>query len=351
MKAANCWRSAHASLLPGQQHVPVEMELVDCLHCGGIDLETVVIAPDYLTRIGGNFRVVRCRNCQLAFTNPRPVNHAQARFYPTNYAPHLEPESAGTALGSWRRTLEHSALRHRFGYPPGIRDARTALQSLLARGVFRRARDRQHWIPFRVPGRLLDFGCGADDFLPLMRDYGWQVEGLDLFPNVIEALRRKRGIRAHLGTLPHPDIRPASFDAITMRHSLEHVPFPKEVLGAASDALRAGGIVVVGVPNFASWSFRHFQQNWTGLALPRHLTHFSPLTLCRMAESVGFRVLWIEQIGRDGRIRKSARIATHNRSSDRWARALRWKSVAGLVARWTELTGQGDSLRLIAEKV
>jgi len=180
-----------------------------------------------------------------------------------------------------------------------------------------------------------------------MRDYGWQVEGIDLFPQVVDALRRKAGIRAHVGSLPHPDIRAESLDAITMRHSLEHVPFPKDVLKAAAEALRTKGIVVVGVPNFASWSFQHFHQNWTGLALPRHLTHFTPSTLCYMVEAAGFRVLSIEQIGRDGRIRKSARIATQaGRPS-----MLRWKSLAGLVARWTELTRRADSLRLIAEKI
>ena len=135
-----------------------------------------------------------------------------------------------------------------------------------------------------------------------MRDYGWRVEGIDLFPQVVDAVRRKPGMRAHLGSLPHPDIKPGTFDAITMRHSLEHVPFPKDVLQAAAGTLRSGGVLVVGVPNFDSWSFQHFQQNWTGLALPRHLTHFTPTTLCRMAEAVGFRTLAIEQIGRDGRI-------------------------------------------------
>jgi SAM-dependent methyltransferase len=345
--AANSWQLPQASRSAGQPLVPVEMESVDCLLCGSGDHETIVITHDHLTRIGGNFRIVRCRNCQLAFTNPRPTDRARGLFYPADYAPHLEPESNRAHLANWRRTLEFAALRHRLGYPSRSPDRWTALKSVAARAVFRRRRDRQHWIPFRSPGRLLDFGCGADDFLALMRDYGWHVEGVDLFPQVVDALRRKAGIRAHVGSLPHPDIHPESLDALTMRHSLEHVPYPKQVLKAAADALRMEGIVVVGVPNLASWSFKHFQQNWTGLALPRHLTHFTPPTLSRMVEAAGFRVLSIEQIGRDGRIRKSARIATKSGQPS----VLRWKTLAGLVARWTELTGQADSLRLIAEKV
>jgi SAM-dependent methyltransferase len=345
--AANSKRLTQVSPLPGQPHVPVDLESVDCLLCGGGDHETVLITHDSLTRIGGNFRVVRCRDCQLAFTNPRPTDRDRGLFYPADYAPHLEPESGRSQIASWRRTLEYAALRHRHGYPSRSPDGLTALKAAAARAVFRRRRDRQHWIPFRSPGRLLDFGCGADDFLALMRDYGWQVEGVDLFPQVVDTLRRKAGIRAHVGSLPHPEIHPQSLDAITMRHSLEHVPFPKTVLNAAADALRTGGIVVIGVPNLACWAFKHFQQNWTGLALPRHLTHFTPPTLCRMVEAAGFHVLSIEQVGRDGRIRKSARTATLAGQPS----VLRWKALAGLVARWTELTGQADSLRLIAEKV
>ena len=166
---------------------------------------------------------------------------------------------------------------------------------------------------------------------------------------VAEALAR-RGFRAHLGSLPHPDIPAASFDAVTMWHSLEHVPRPLDVLRAAASALRPGGILVVGVPNFASWSSRHFHQDWFGLALPRHLTHFTPATLGQMVESAGFQVASIDQTPRDGWIRKSARRALKRRDNPGTARLLRRRWLAMPVARWTEFTGQADSIRLIAEK-
>jgi SAM-dependent methyltransferase len=329
----------------------VELETVDCLLCGDREHETVIVAGDQLTQIGGHFRVVRCHRCQLAFTNPRPTAGSLGLFYPADYAPYSENEPSGRLGASWRRALEIGLLRHRFGYPPQPSDARAALTSWVARAVIRRPRAQEHWFPFRAPGRLLDFGCGTAEFLTKMREYGWNVEGLDLSPRVVDALRQNSGCRAHLGTLPHPDIPASSVDAMTMWHSLEHVPFPQEVLRAASDALRTGGILAVSVPNFASWSFRQFHEHWQGLALPRHLTHFTPLTLRRMVEAVGFRVLSVDQVGRDGWIRKSARRALQSRDHAGWTRVLRWKWLASSVARWTELTGQADSLRLIAEKV
>jgi 2-polyprenyl-3-methyl-5-hydroxy-6-metoxy-1,4-benzoquinol methylase len=330
---------------------PVELETVDCLLCGGSEQETVIVAADALTRIGGNFRVVRCRDCRLAFTNPRPTARSLGQFYPADYAPHWKREADGQPRGRLRRSLEFALLRRHYDYPPQPAGGLTAITSAFARVVIRRTRAREHWIPFRAPGRLLDFGCGSGEFMKQMRDYGWNVEGLDLSPGIVEALRERGIFRTHLGTLPHPDIPAAAFDAITMWHSLEHVPDPRDVLRAATDALRAGGVLAVSVPNFASWSFRQFQDHWTGLGLPRHLTHFTPQTLCHMVESTGLRVLSIAQVGRDGFIRKSANRAVQAHWGPTRFRILRWKGLASLVARWTELTFQADTVRLIAEKV
>jgi 2-polyprenyl-3-methyl-5-hydroxy-6-metoxy-1,4-benzoquinol methylase len=221
---------------------------------------------------------------------------------------------------------------------------------MAARVVIRRTRSRERWIPFRAPGRLLDFGCGAGEFVRHMRECGWNAEGLDSCPRMVEVLRQKGQFRVHLGTLPHPDLPAGSLDAVTMWHSLEHVPFPQQVLEAAAQALRRRGVLGITVPNFDSWSLRHFEGDWFGLALPRHFTHFTPSTLRRMIEAAGFRVLLIEQVGRDGWIRKSARALANNERGPKRLSGLRSKALAALAARWTELTGQADSFRLVAEK-
>jgi len=328
---------------------PIEMESVNCPNCGSSRHETVLVAEDILTHLGGTFRIVRCHDCQLAFTNPRPTAESLDQFYPADYSPHFEKESE-RAHGRWKRRLELALLRRYYGYPPQPTGPLTALASTAARVVIRRTRSRERWIPFRAPGRLLDFGCGAGEFVKQMRDYGWSAEGLDFSPRMVEILRQKGDFPAHLGTLPHHDIPAASLDAVTMWHALEHVPFPQQVLQAAANALRRRGVLGITVPNFDSWSLHQFQQDWFGLALPRHFTHFTPSTLRRMIEVAGFQVLLIEQVGRDGWIRKSARTLAMNERVPKRLALLRSKPLAALVARWTELTGQADSFRLVAEK-
>jgi 2-polyprenyl-3-methyl-5-hydroxy-6-metoxy-1,4-benzoquinol methylase len=324
----------------------VELESVDCLHCGGRDHETIIVAGDHLTGIGGHFRVVRCRSCQLAFTNPRPTARSIGHFYPESYVCYAERESPRrTAL---QRPFLRALLRTNYGYPPQPTRWADTTMAAIGQAFFRGMRRRASWIPYRMPGRLLEFGCGAGHFMKQMREYGWTVEGVDVSREMAERLHSE-GLRVHVGTLPHSDLRPASFDAVTMRHSLEHVHSPREVLRAAWDVLRKGGLLAVAVPNLASWSFRHFQHDWQPLELPRHLTHFTPQTLSMMVESERFRILSIEQISKAKTLRKSAERATKSRSSWR-RRVLRFGAINHPMALWLQRTGQADGFQLIAEK-
>ncbi len=79
-------------------------------------------------------------------------------------------------------------------------------------------------------GRLLDFGCGAGGLLQQLHRLGWHVTGLDVSPRMVRHVRDRLGLPAFEGTLPHPDLTPGSFDAITMAESLEHVHDPLGVL-------------------------------------------------------------------------------------------------------------------------
>ncbi|MGE3315142.1 MAG: class I SAM-dependent methyltransferase [Planctomycetaceae bacterium] len=349
MSTLRAFESHRAVTLP--QESSVELEAVDCLLCGGQDHETVIVASDPVTKIGGNFRVVRCRDCGLSFTNPRPTINSIGRFYPDSYGPYTGRDEDALTTGGWRHTLTQAVMRADFGYPPAAPiDLKTRMLALAGRMTMRRSRQRQSWIPFRAPGRLLDFGCGAGDFLKRMRELGWTVEGMDFSEKVAREIFDSSGIRVHLGSLPHPDIRPEQFDAVTMWNSLEHVHQPREVVRAAGQALRRGGLLVVGVPNFESWSYEHFRDSWYALELPRHLTHFTPETLCETVCREGFKVLSIQQIARAGCLRKSARRATASGSRPAWLRAARWKPWGLMLADYSERIGRADFMRVIAEK-
>ena len=115
------------------------------------------------------------------------------------------------------------------------------------RGSFRKP---PLWKPYHPPeawlaaligrGRLLDFGCGAGAFLERMHRQGWEVTGMDASPEMVEEIRTKLRFRVLVGTLPHPELTPESFDAVSMWHALEHVHQPRETLYEAWRLLSPG---------------------------------------------------------------------------------------------------------------
>jgi 2-polyprenyl-3-methyl-5-hydroxy-6-metoxy-1,4-benzoquinol methylase len=328
----------------------VELEHVACPLCGETDFDTIVQTHGFDTDLAGDFRVVQCTRCGLGYTNPRPTQSSIGQFYRPDYGPHEGHDWDDGWRGRWRRRLEHAVLRSDFNYPPQPSDAWTRAAALLGRAWFRSRRQRATWVPYRGAGRLLDFGCGGSSFGRQMKEYTWTVEGLDRSALVATKVERELGIRVHVGTLPHPDVPPSTFDAITMWSSLEHVHDPRQVVGAARDALRPDGILVVYVPNLAGWSFHAFREAWLGLDLPRHLTHFTPETLRDLLDREGFRVRQLHQIGRDGWLRKSARRARRLGVGSQWSRACAWKPIALARSRWTELTQRADSILALAER-
>ena len=63
------------------------LELAPCSLCGGTQTETLYAGCwDRLLGTPGRFDVVRCTDCGLARTNPRPTREAIGRHYPDSYA-------------------------------------------------------------------------------------------------------------------------------------------------------------------------------------------------------------------------------------------------------------------------
>ncbi|HEX5269290.1 MAG TPA: class I SAM-dependent methyltransferase, partial [Gemmataceae bacterium] len=289
--------------------------------CGGSRWTPILEAPD--SAPGGTglwFAVVQCLDCGLCFTNPRPSPETIGQFYPTAYGPH-RPPSARQPSG-------------RFRLPLPWRGPRKGHQGLRWHGQ----------------GRLLDFGCGSGSFLLRMHRQGWRVTGVDLSRAAVGHVRGELGLPALLGSLPHPDLRPASFDVITMWHSLEHVHRPMAVLEEAYRLLVPGGQLLVAVPNIESLAFRWFGSAWYALDLPRHLTHFAPWSLRMMLENVGFTVGRIRMVPHNNWLHTSAKLSAGSRGSPRWHRLFTARPLSRLATWYCYLTSQSDAMIVTAQR-
>src|SRR5262245_34431657 len=75
----------------------VELEDRPCpLGCQRGD-SLVLEGMDRINHVPGIFRIVRCNNCGLMRTNPRPTPVTIGAYYPDHYAPYLAAEHTAAA--------------------------------------------------------------------------------------------------------------------------------------------------------------------------------------------------------------------------------------------------------------
>lgn len=300
----------------------LQWEESHCPLCGRGDAELRAEGtdPTPATGAGLRFAVVQCRHCRLTFTNPRPTEHTIGRFYPGDYRPHAPRGKRSIRLPSpfWSRF---------FGRPCPER------------------RGRLDWVG---SGRLLDFGCGGGSYLRRMSELGWRVTGMDASELAVERVRGDLECDVHLGSLPHPDLPPGSFDVITMWQSLEHVHRPREVLRAAFELLRPGGKLIAAVPNIDSLPAAWFGEHWIGLDLPRHLTHFTPASLSQMLLAAGFRVRSMRGLVHYHWLQTSALRAVQAGPAGLFQRLLQFRAIARLVAWGCYALGRAECVVAVA---
>lgn len=203
------------------------LETVDCPLCGssrfrklGIRGNREHFGADPNTEPHVVTDVVRCLQCDFIYTNPmiRGLEHLEADHY-------ADPARYEASAGNDAARMFASRL------------------GLIAR--------------HKEPGLLLDVGCGKGEFLEEARKRGWRVAGVEPSEGLCAYARSTYVLEIHHGTLDstHP-AAPASLDAVTLNHVLEHVDRPDALLRAIRPLLKPTGILFVEVPNCDSYLLR-----------------------------------------------------------------------------------------------
>jgi SAM-dependent methyltransferase len=161
----------------------------------------------------------------------------------------------------------------------------------LRRALKRDEDDRPRWI---------DLGCGQGEFCALLREWGWDVEGVDGSPGAVEACRA-RGIDATLADVlayleTRPDDPVAGVSAIQL---IEHLPRRSWVhlFEEIHRALAPGGAFLLETINgqnpdaIADYFIADVTHTWPG----------HPETLRLMAEHAGFEEIDIRFLHDDHR--------------------------------------------------
>lgn len=105
-------------------------------------------------------------------------------------------------------------------------------------------------------GRALEVGCGAGRIAIALARRGFQVDGLDLAPRVIERaadLAASDGVAARFFVAdfskPDPRFPDGTYDLVVCSEVLEHVEPWQEVVDNIARVLKPGGLLVLTTPN------------------------------------------------------------------------------------------------------
>lgn len=277
------------------------MEKTDCNLCGSG--EAVPVCEPRERLLGEEtFSVVRCLQCGLLYTNPRPSKGEMGKYYPPAYSAFqvtipLRLFPAGTsARVEIKNFLRRKILALYYGYFGGshLPDPVCALLRVLLLPLKYRVGSS---FPARVEGgRALDVGCGAGQYLSWLRELGWEVQGVEADEKTARLAGEKLGLEILSGDFETIPLQENRFDVVTLWHSLEHMRDPLGTLQKVFRILREGGKVLIGIPSAVSLEARLFRSSWWGWEVPRHFYHFSPNTVSAVLKNAGFREIRIEHL-------------------------------------------------------
>lgn len=273
-----------------------------------------------------------CTKCHVAFQHPIPDMATIATFYPSSYGIYDE-NTRFRKLSSLRRAILHHARGYRhLTVSWGAR----VLAAVVA--PFMRS-DTPHFVP---GGTILDVGCGNGRYMNTMRSLGWQVQGVELSEDGVRACRLA-DLSVHHGDLVSAHFADASFDLITARHILEHVPEPHRFFAELARILKPTGTLVIETPNAEALGRAWFGANWYANDVPRHLILFSPSSLEFLAANHGLECTDISQQTTPKIVLNSIDYAIGTRG--RPSKKVRWRRLlARFYVRSAERHERGDTL-------
>lgn len=152
---------------------------------------------------------------------------------------------------------------------------------LTSRSVCLLSRMREEF-PLPEHGRLIDVGCGNGAFLRSFHRFHphWKLAGTE-FNNInkeaVEAIPQVEALYTE-----GVDKIPGQFDAASLVHVLEHIPYPGPLLDALCQKLSPHGLLIVDLPDY--------QLNAFDFVVADHCTHFTESALIRYLAARGFAV-------------------------------------------------------------
>lgn len=136
---------------------------------------------------------------------------------------------------------------------------------------------------------LLDIGCGSGWSSDFWRRKGAIVEAVEPSLARCEYARRQYGLTVHNCYVEELNL-PGKFDVVVLRHILEHLEHPAEIVNSVRNLLKDDGVILLVVPNINCIGRKLFGRHWEWV-LPWHCNFFTPKSIVKLTELCGFEAV------------------------------------------------------------
>lgn len=232
---------------------------VHCPICGREGCEPYMKCTDRLVS-SESFELYQCPDCNMVFTVNPPAESDMRQYDRFKQKIRLY-EKQETLTGWLHYRIKIYMLRHKAEF---VRK-----------------------MSYRHTGSLLNYGAEAGFFSDAMEKRGWKVTSVEKYHEqrvfALEMFHHRMIDESDMEQL-----RPDTFDVITMWHVFEHQYHPDALLDRFHELLKPGGVLIMACPNIESNDARHYGADWAAYNVPRHLLHFSPTTLNNLVSKHGF---------------------------------------------------------------
>jgi len=252
------------------------MEKINCDLCGSSSSAIIAKQTDLIHKSTTElFNVVKCHDCGLNYTNPRPDTDQIGSYYSDSYTFHhnkgIKAFVKNSILGSIIFFVANSPLSYIFSIVPTISNfLGSQIRPSIKDPVLKLIKNNSI-------KNFLDIGCGSG-----INAHFWGKESslmklkrnLDVYGCEIDQLSREylNNNGVHCWSNISQIDNEKKFDIIRMNWSLEHAHYPSEYFEFFKNHLTKNGKVIIGVPNSKGLLY---QMEPNALELPIHLHHFS----------------------------------------------------------------------------
>ena len=270
-----------------------DFSYVPCDFCKSKKARTLFSSKDYIFNIiSGEFKIVKCSNCNLVYLNPR-LKPGELNKYYSNVVNYGVPYNILDLNKKANTSFSLKFLTNFFNYPFG---KKSKILKIIQYPFYLRIRKRYkktQFLPTYIEdGKILEIGCSYGNYLFKLKKIGWNVKGLELNKESVDY--SKRELNLDVVNQDINNFQPNElFDIIYLRMVLEHMESPKTILRKCYSWLKPNGKLVLIIPDFSGIEVNIYKNYAYTLHPPYHLYHFTPDTIKNLLKALNFKKIKI----------------------------------------------------------